>query len=72
MKLPKLDRHLAWSTTQTLLVAVGAVETVAVAASMQWFLIVALGGTIAAAWGVLYKMLEGISTRRHSQVANGD
>lgn len=61
-----MNASLAWKATQTLLIAVGSVETVAFAATLQWWLIIALGGSLALTWGLLYKMLAGIAG--HGQI----
>lgn len=63
-KFPNFNKQLAWHTTQTVLISVGAVETASFVASLQWWLMIVFAGMIAAIWTFVYKLLEGFSVRK--------
>lgn len=70
MKIPKLDRHLAWSTTQALLIALGGAGTVAFLATLQAWLIAVSGGFLCLTWAMLYHFLKNLANRPERGTVN--
>jgi hypothetical protein len=67
MRIPKIDRQLAWFATQNLFICIGGASYVAVLCTMHAYLIGAASAVTVAVWGVLYKMAGALKSRKEAQ-----
>jgi hypothetical protein len=68
MRLPKVDRELAWFATRNLFICIGGASYVGMLATMHAYLIAAGVAVTGAVWGVLYKMADGLRARKGQKV----
>ena len=55
MAIPKVDRSLAWFTTQTVLMCIGGTSLIAAIATMHWILMSGAVVVISGLWIIIYK-----------------
>jgi hypothetical protein len=59
----KIDKQLAWNTTEVLLMSIGGISLTAFVLQCHYYLVVILCVTLPGVWAVLYKFLENLRSK---------